>query len=61
MAGILDDRPFQRSEYMQMIGAAEWLRENGVKDEVIPEALSDRPVSQSEHDAVAGQHKRDMV
>ncbi len=53
MAGVLDDGPFQRSEHMQMIGAAGWLRENGVKDEVIREALAGKEITQAEYDAVA--------
>lgn len=52
MAGILDDGPIQRSEHMQMIGAAQWMREKGIRDEVIREALTGKGVTQQERDAV---------
>ena len=53
MAGVLDDAPFQRSGHMQMIGAAQMLREVGIRDEVIRETLTGKGVTQAEHDAVA--------
>ena len=53
MAGMLDDAPFQRSGHMQMIGATQMFRDLGIRDEVIRETLTGRPVTQAEHDAVA--------
>jgi hypothetical protein len=53
MAGVLDDAPIQRSGHMQMIGVAQHLRDLGIRDEIIRDTLTGRPVTQAEHDAVA--------
>jgi hypothetical protein len=53
IAGLLDDSPIQRSGHLQMIGVAGWLRDNGVRDEVIRQTLTGQEVTQAEHDAVA--------
>jgi hypothetical protein len=52
MAGLLDDSPIQRSGHLQMIGVAGWLRENGVRDEVVRQTLTSHEVTQAEFDAV---------
>jgi hypothetical protein len=52
MAGILDDGPIQRSEHMQMIAVAQWMKEKGLRDEVIREALAGKGVTQQKRDAV---------
>lgn len=53
IAGILDDGPIQRSDHVQMIGVAQYLREFGIRDEVIRQTLTRQEITQAEHDAVA--------
>jgi hypothetical protein len=53
MAGVMADTPFQDSGHLQNIAATKMFRELGIRDEVIRETLTDRPVTQQEHDVVA--------
>src|SRR5439155_16679015 len=53
MAGIMDDAPFQQSGHLEMVAATQMFRELGIRDEVIREFLTDRPVTRKEHDLVA--------
>jgi hypothetical protein len=53
IAGVLYDGPFQPSGHMLNIATAEMFRENGIGDDVIRETLTDKGVTQAEHDAVA--------
>ncbi|MGY2906555.1 hypothetical protein [Bradyrhizobium sp. URHC0002] len=50
MAGLLDDSPVQRSGHMQMIGVAQHLRELGIRDEIIRDTLTGKPVTQERYD-----------
>jgi hypothetical protein len=53
MAGILEDTPFQSSGHLAMVAATSMFREIGISDAVIRQTLTDREVTQAEHDVVA--------
>jgi hypothetical protein len=62
MAGFLENKIVQSSDHIEMIGAANWLRETGISDGVIREILSGKPVTQEAHDAAVrwkADHMRD--
>jgi hypothetical protein len=50
VSGVLEDGPFQQSGHIQNVGVAASLRDQGIRDEVIREVLSGRPVTQQEHE-----------
>jgi hypothetical protein len=50
LAGVMEDGPFQQSGHTLNIGVAATLRDKGIRDEVIREVLSERPVTQQERE-----------